>query len=155
MTRRPRAEDLDNATAWVQFQTRQGVPAEQVAAVLLAVVVAVLCTLALVHWASPCAIDGALCAAPLLVLPPRWQRLAARAYRRLHMRVLRARLAQLQGAALQLTLDAAHHDRQPPAHLGGLLDRAAQARQQLRRLQQVDDLDRAADRLAQRLQARP
>ena len=58
---------------------------------LLAVIVSVLAAWALVEYAAVCQ-PGHLCLLPLLAVPRRW-------LRRLHLRCLHARLAQLEGLA--------------------------------------------------------
>lgn len=150
--RRPTPTERDNAAAWLDYNARVQAQANAMLRVLLAVVLAVLGALALVHWATPCP-DATLCLSPLAMQRNAPRRLAAwwrRRCRRLQMRVLHVRLHQLLGAAHELALDTG-----PTPHagvsrqLGAVLDRAAALRLRLAHLQQAD----AQDQRLQRLQA--
>jgi hypothetical protein len=142
MTRPPTRADRAAAAAWLNAQARIIRRAEAAAHLILALVIAVLCAVALVHWFTPCEREAALCLVPALALPRRAGQRLRRLCRRLHIRWLQVRLAQLQGTAQQMALDAARQDHQGAAGLGPVLDRAAAVRLQLHHLQQADRRDR-------------
>lgn len=137
MTRRPTPTDRDNAAAWAAYSTRTSDQAERAVRVLLAAVVGVLLALALLHWATPCA-TATLCWAPLALpgrhlqrLRHRLQRQVRHQCRRLHMAMLRTRLKQLLGLAVQMALDE-----DPAPQLGAVLVKAAAVRLTLTGLEQ-------------------
>ena len=139
--RRPTRIERDNAAAWLSYNARVHAQANAMLRTLLAVVIAVLLTLALLHWATPCA-EAALCLAPATV--PRglivWCR---RTFRRLHIQVLRVRLQQLLGSAQQMALDR-HQPPDAALRLGAVLARAAAVRLQLAQLEQAARADHVA-----------
>lgn len=141
MTRRlnpPTAADRDNAAAWTAYASRTADQAERAVRLLLAAVIGVLLALALLHWATPCA-DAALCLAPLALPRQLHQHLRHRLryrlrhlFRRLHMALLRTRLKQLLGLAVQMALDE-----DPAPQLGAVLVKAATVRLTLSRLERL------------------
>lgn len=150
--RRPTRTERDNAAAWLDYNARVQAQGEAVLRALLILVGCILAALALVHWATPCA-EGALCLAPLALRrgaarqmitgTATWWR---RTCRRLHMRVLRARLQQLLGTAQEMALDPRPDT---ALRLGAVLARAASLRLDLVRLEQAH----ARDARHQHLQA--
>lgn len=130
-THRPTRNLRRDVAAWTAYQCRHTSTVEAIARTVLATIIGVLLTVALVHWATPCA-QAALCWAPLAMPQQQLRRLC----RRLHMAVLRARLTQLLGAAQQAALDDA-----PALDLANLLVRAAGVRLALERLERAHRLD--------------
>ena len=142
--RRPTRTERDNAAAWSAYQSRISQQIEVALRVFLATVVGVLLTLALLHWATPCA-EAALCLLPA-ALPGRlgaWWRCRCR---RLHMQLLRTRLLQLLGTAQAMAMDTRPDG---ALRLGAVLARAAALRLDLERLERAD----AHERRLRRLQA--
>lgn len=141
MTRRPTAQERDDAAALAAYLSRYESQAERAVRLVVATVLGVLLALALVHWATPCA-EATLCSgAGALALPGNLQLWLRHQCRRLHIAVLRVRLQQLLCTAQQMALD----DR-PALHLASVLAKAASVRLELAHLLRQHAVDTAVRR---------
>lgn len=138
--RRPTRTERDNVAAWLAHNDQVDRQGRAMLRVLFAVIVGVLATLALVHWATPCA-EATLCLAPCV--RPAWPAWLRRQCRRLHALVLRTRLQQLLGTAQQMALDPTQRA-DTPLRMGAVLAKAAALRLHIEQLDRADAAERRA-----------